>query len=350
MSGGIDSSVAAWLLKRQGYQVEGVTMLIWNNRKDLPVPKDSNSCYGPHKAEDVEKTKGICRMIGINHVTVDLSDLYERTVLKDFHDEYLDGRTPNPCVWCNAKVKFGAMVDSARAEGLVFDKFATGHYARIVSHDGRLAVARAKDLKKDQSYFLYRLSQEQLARTIFPLGDYLKDEIRKIDVEQGFHPAGQSESQDFYDGDYSELLGVEDKDGDIVMTDGKVVGRHHGIWHYTIGQRKGLGIAAPRPLYVLALRPGQNQVVVGWDEETNDTIVTADQVVWGAIGSIQGEIEVEAKIRSTGVGIMAMASEGKGGTITARFAKAVKAATAGQSLVLYKDGVILAGGIITEAR
>jgi tRNA-specific 2-thiouridylase len=348
MSGGIDSSVAAYMLKQQGYDVCGVTMLIWNKRKGLPAPKHTNSCYGPEKAEDVEKTKEIARKIGIEHVTIDLSELYERVVLKNFQDEYLSGHTPNPCIWCNAKVKFGAMVEYAREKGLSFDKFATGHYARIV-HDGRYAIARAVDLKKDQSYFLYRLSQEQLATILFPLGGMEKTDVRKIDVAQGFHAVGQDESQDFYGGDYSDLLDVKDKKGDIVMPDGTVVGHHEGIWHYTIGQRKGLGIAAPRPLYVLELKPDKNQVVVGYVEDTVDSKVTADQVVWQAVDHIDGEIPVQAKIRSTGSPLDAVAHQ-EGGKIVASFPVPVKAATKGQSLVLYKDDKILCGGIISEAQ
>ncbi|MFA6775573.1 MAG: tRNA 2-thiouridine(34) synthase MnmA [Sphaerochaetaceae bacterium] len=348
MSGGIDSSVAAYLLKNAGYDVTGVTMLIWNGRKDLPAPKHTNSCYSPEKAEDVAVIKEIAGKIGIPHVTVDLSLLYEDVVLRNFHDEYLSGRTPNPCIWCNAKIKFGAMLEYARAQGLSFDKFATGHYARIVRVGERYAIARAADARKDQSYFLYRLSQDQLGSILYPLGEMLKTDVRKIDVEQGFHPEGQEESQDFYGGDYTDLLDVKDERGDIVMKDGTVIGHHEGIWHYTIGQRKGLGVAAPRPLYVLALRPEKNQVVVGYEEDTESTTVSASRIAWGAVDHIDGTIVVQAKIRSTGFAIEANAWENPDGSITAKFITPVKAATAGQSLVLYQDDHILCGGIITS--
>ncbi len=349
MSGGIDSSVAAYLLKQKGYDVTGVTMLIWNGRRELPKQtKHMNSCYSPHEIEDLPLIKEIADKIGIPHVTVDLSELYEKTIISNFQNEYLAGHTPNPCIWCNAKMKFGAMVDYAREKGLLFDKFATGHYARIVEQSGRFALQRAKDPKKDQSYFLYRLSQEQLARTLFPLGGMLKSEVRALDVAEGFHAEDQDESQDFYGGDYTDLLDVENKSGDIVLRSGEVVGHHEGIWHYTIGQRKGLGIAAPRPLYVLALEQKKNQVVVGYEEETLEQTVTAGQVNWQLWDHLEGEVEVQAKIRSTGSPMEATAWEHGDGTITCRFKNPVKAATAGQSLVLYRDEVILAGGIITQ--
>jgi len=349
MSGGIDSSVAAYLLKKAGYEVTGVTMLIWNGRKDLPAPKHTNSCYNPEKAEDIAAIKEIAGKIGIPHVTVDLSAMYEDVVLRNFQEEYLNGHTPNPCIWCNAKIKFGAMVEYARKQGLSFDKFATGHYAKIVQSGGRYAIARAADVKKDQSYFLYRLSQEQLGSILYPLGDMLKSEVRKIDVAQSFHSADQDESQDFYGGDYTDLLDVKDERGDIVMKDGTVVGHHEGIWHYTIGQRKGLGVSAPRPLYVLELKPDKNQVVVGYEEDTTSCTVNAGQVAWSGADHLENVIQVQAKIRSTGYPMEASAWENPDGSITAKFITPVKAVTAGQSLVLYRDDHILCGGIITAS-
>lgn len=350
MSGGIDSTVAAYLLKESGHEVVGVTMTVWNNRTDLPAPKQSNSCFAPDKTKDLEKIKDICSRIGIEHQTLDLSDLYERVVLKNFNDEYMSGRTPNPCIWCNSKIKFGAMVDYAREKGLVFDKFATGHYARIVEKHGRYAISMAEDLKKDQSYFLYRLTQQQLATTLFPLGGMHKDEVRAIDEEHGFHVVHEQESQDFYGGDYSDLLEVSSKSGNIVDLEGKILGTHEGIWHYTIGQRKGLGIAAEKPLYVLALRADTNEVVVGFVEHTYNTTVTASQVVWGLEGNLVGSVPVMAKIRSTGSPKEAVAHQNEDGSITAVFASEVQAATVGQSLVLYNGPVILCGGIIERVE
>ena len=346
MSGGIDSTVAAYLLKQQGHEVVGVTMTIWSNRSDLPKPKQANACFAPDKTEDLKKIKAICSKLGIEHQVLELSDQFEQMVLKSFTDEYISGRTPNPCVWCNSKIKFGSMVDYARAKGLKFDRFATGHYARIIQKNGRYAISRAADLKKDQSYFLYRLSQEQLATTLFPLGEMHKDEVRLIDQEQGFHSDYEQESQDFYGGDYSDLLEVSNKEGTIVDLEGNVLGRHEGIWHYTIGQRKGLGIAAEKPYYVLALRADTNEVVVGFFEQTYQASVTAKDLVWGFADHLAGEVSLQVKIRSTDIPEPIIARQNEDGTITATFASGAQAATLGQSMVLYDGDDILCGGII----
>ncbi len=348
MSGGIDSTVAAYLLKEKGHEVVGVTMTIWENRSELPKPKQANSCFNPDKTKDLKKIKALCERLGIEHKTLELSDQFEQEVLTNFSEEYMSGHTPNPCVWCNTKIKFGAMVDYAREKGLLFDKFATGHYARIVEKGGRYAVSRAVDLKKDQSYFLYRLTQEQLATTLFPLGEMHKDEVRLIDEAHAFHEVHEQESQDFYGGDYTDLLEVSSKEGNIVDLDGRVLGKHEGIWHYTIGQRKGLGLAAEKPLYVLALRPHSNEVVVGFVEHTYQRSVTAGDLVWGLVDHLEGEVPVLAKIRSTGPPMAARAHQNEDGTVTAVFDSAVQAATPGQSLVLYDGPVILCGGIIKQ--
>ncbi len=349
MSGGIDSSVAAYLLKQQGHDVVGVTMTVWGGRTDLPQPKHSNSCYGPEREEDIQEIRTICAKIGIEHHVLDLSALYETVVLKNFKEEYLQGKTPNPCIWCNAKIKFGAMVEYARGQGLVFDKFATGHYARIVQRDGRYAIARALDGKKDQSYFLYRLSQEQLASIIFPLGDLTKEAVRRIDVQQGFHAEDHQESQDFYAGDYTDLLDVANQAGNIVDQDGTILGTHQGIWNYTIGQRKGLGVSAGKPLYVLALRPSSNEVVVGFEEQTHQTRIVASQLHWSLLPSLSGEMEVTAKIRSAGSPCRALVHlKDDGGRLVATFYDEVKAAAIGQSLVVYEGDAIVCGGIIEK--
>lgn len=351
MSGGIDSAVTAYLLKQAGHQVEAVTMLLGNNNiSKLSNPGGKNYCFAPNKEEELEKVKALCEKLQIKHNIVDISKNFEDTVLKNFKEEYLNGRTPNPCVWCNVKIKFGAMVDAAREAGLVFDKFATGHYAQIIEKDGRFILKRAVDEKKDQSYFLYRVTQKQLSNTLFPLGGYTKDEIRKIDVEQGFHKEEQTESQDFYDGDYTELLNVESKVGNIVDLEGNILGKHSGLFHYTIGQRKGLGIAAPRPLYVLELRTSTNEVVVGYKESTYNTVVQANNVVWGMVDKIEEDSEFEVKIRSTGYPVKAKVSSFKNDSgediLVAKFEPPIQAATSGQSLVIYKDDKVIAGGII----
>lgn len=350
MSGGIDSSVAAFLLKQQGHEVVGVTMTVWGGRTDLPEPKHSNSCYGPERPEDIQAIRTICDAIGIEHHILDLSALYESVVLKNFKDEYIQGRTPNPCIWCNAKVKFGAMVEQARKQGLQFDKFATGHYARIVEREGRFAIERAVDVKKDQSYFLYRLSQQQLVSIVFPLGSMTKEEVRKLDVQQGFHGVDQEESQDFYAGSYTDLLDAANQTGNIVDRRGRVLGTHEGIWNYTIGQRKGLGLGAEHPLYVLALRPSTNEVVVGSGQETLQTQIVASQLHWSLHSTIVGEVELTAKIRSAGSPLRALVHLQEEGTkLVATFKDQIKAAAVGQSLVVYEGDAIVCGGIIESA-
>jgi tRNA (5-methylaminomethyl-2-thiouridylate)-methyltransferase len=347
LSGGIDSSVTAYLLKQAGHEVEGVTMLIWKKDSPFPAPVSPNSCYSPSEAEDKEYIAEFCRKLDIPYHVLDCSDLYESTVLENFRNEYMNGRTPNPCVWCNAKIKFGALVENAREKGLVFDKFATGHYARITYSEelGRFELRKGKDLKKDQSYFLYRLTQEQLSNTLFPLGDYEKTEIRKIDEREGFHEPGQVESQDFYGGDYSDLLSVKDKKGRIVDTAGRTMGWHNGFWHYTVGQRRGLGIANPFPLYVLRLDPEKNEVVVGGESDTFSHEVFVCNVNYVSRTEFEEGKVYSVKIRSTSPGEAAMAEQTEDGFVL-RFLSPVKAATSGQSAVIYDEDLVVAGGLI----
>ncbi len=351
MSGGIDSSVAAYLLKKEGYIVEGITMLIWKKDSPYPAPMSSNSCYNPEKEEDIEEIREICRKIGIPHNTVDCSELYESTVLHNFRDEYMHGRTPNPCIWCNSKIKFGAMVDKARSL-FDFDYFATGHYARIQKNDetGRYDLLKAVDLKKDQSYFLSRLTQDQLSTTLFPLGSMLKSDVRKIDVAEAFHKEGQSESQDFYGGDYTDLLEVKDKDGDIILADtGKVVGHHKGFWHYTVGQRKGLGVSYSEPLYVVSLDPHKNQVIVGSEKYITGQGVVCLNANWvGETDFTEGKI-YSAKIRSTSPGVPCTAEKTDDG-FRLHFSSFVKAPTPGQSAVVYDGDRVIASAIIERAE
>lgn len=350
LSGGIDSAVSAYLLKKEGYEVEGVTMLIWAKDSKYPAPMSSNSCYNPDKEKDLETIDRICHQIGIKHHIIDCSKLYESTVLENFRSEYMNGRTPNPCIWCNSKIKFGAMVEEAR-KTLDFDYFATGHYARIEKgENGRFQLMKAVDTKKDQSYFLSRLTQEQLSTTLFPLGGLLKSEVRKIDEENGFHAPGECESQDFYGGDYSDLLDTEDRVGDIVLNDdGRVLGHHNGYWHYTIGQRKGLGIAYSEPLFVLSLDPKENKVVVGTGKFTRQNRVYARNVNWVGDTDFSSEEIYLAKIRSTSLGELARAERVDDGFVL-DFLSPVKAATPGQSAVVYSSDRVIASAVIESSE
>ncbi len=353
MSGGIDSAVSAYLLKNSNNDVKAITMLLGKGNQELKDAKKTNYCFAPNKEEELTQVKEICDKLEIESIILDLSNNFTETVLQNFKDEYLSGRTPNPCVWCNSKIKFKAMLDEARKSGIEFDKFATGHYARIIEKDGRYCLYRSKDLKKDQSYFLYRLTQEQLSQIIFPLGNFTKDEVREIDVEQGFHKEEQTESQDFYDGDYTDLLNVESKEGNIVDKDGNILGKHNGLFHYTIGQRKGLGIAAPRPLYVLELNTQKNEVVVGYQESTYNKVVEANNIVWGSRISLNNE-KLQAKIRSTGYPSNVVASsytDDNGQEILrCEFEEPIQAATLGQSLVIYDGDEVVGGGIICNTQ
>ncbi len=346
MSGGIDSSIAAYLLKKRGYEVSGVTMSLWKEGRVFHGDATKDACFSPNKKEEIEKARSICDKLEIEHHVLDIADLYESTVLKNFKDEYLGGRTPNPCIWCNQKIKFGAMVDYAKEAGIQFDYFATGQYARIERENDRYCLKRRMDPLKDQSYFLYRLSQRQLARTLFPLGSMSKKQVRTIDVELGFHPEDQGESQDFYSGSYADLLDVEPTPGDIVDMQGKVLGRHNGIWNYTIGQRKGLGVSAPKPLYVISLDVPGNRVVVGYEENTVNTVVRATNLNWVSIEDLPSTIHASAKIRSTGIPVACQVSIDSQDRLCAVFDVPVKAATPGQSLVVYDNDKVLVGGII----
>ena len=348
MSGGIDSSVAAYLLKKQGYEVEGVTMLIWRPDSPYPAPASTNSCYCKDKSDDLERIDRICRELGIKHTVIDCSDVFEREVLEIFRSEYISGRTPNPCVMCNSRVKFGAMLDRA-SELFDFDYFATGHYARIVHNDesGRYELWRAKDIKKDQAYFLSRLSQSQLSRTLFPLGEYTKNEVRTLDEDLGFHEKGSAESQDFYGGDYSELLMLSDSKGQIVLDDGRVLGEHNGYWHYTIGQRKGLGIAYPEPLYVTRIIAESNTVVVSVASGSTFSSLNALDVVFVSEDYFDDR-PYTLRVRSTDKGTESHINPTDDG-FSAVLSSPVRGIAPGQSAVVYDGDKVIASGIINEA-
>lgn len=345
-SGGIDSSVAMYLLKKEGYEVEAVTMLIWKNDSPYPAPVSPNSCYNPDKSKDLENIGRITGSLGIRHTVIDCSDLYEKNVLDNFKNEYMAARTPNPCIWCNSLIKFGAMVEKARRI-IDFDYFATGHYANIEKIGDRYALKKAVDLKKDQSYFLSRLSQTQLSTTLFPLGLYTKEEIRRIDEELGFHEKGSAESQDFYGGDYTDLLDAPDRRGEILhIRTGRKLGEHQGFWHYTIGQRKGLGIAWPEPLYVIDLDSRRNIVYVGEKDLTFNSFLEAENVNFVASTDFDGRL-YSIKIRSTSPGIPGYVRRTENG-FHVDFVDPAMALTPGQSAVVYRDDVVVASGIITR--
>ncbi|MBO7483059.1 MAG: tRNA 2-thiouridine(34) synthase MnmA [Kiritimatiellae bacterium] len=300
LSGGVDSAVAALLLKRGGHDVVGVTMKLW--REGRYAGGSFDACFGPGEADDIAEAGRIADAIGIPYEVFDCADEYEREVLDYFRRERAAGRTPNPCVVCNRMMKFGLLPRLA-AERTGCDRFATGHYARIgAGEGGRVALMRAAHLAKDQSYFLWGLSQEQLARATFPLGALTKREVREIAREAAFAVADKADSQDFYSGDENELLAMAPREGEIVDMAGRRLGRHDGYWHFTVGQRKGLGIAVGEPMYVCEVDACRNRVVVGRREEAvrHSFSVVPESVNWVAAAPTDGPLRCRVKVRSAG--------------------------------------------------
>ncbi len=346
LSGGVDSSVTALLLKKQGYDVIGATMSIWgkNNNEHLG---QKNSCYGPDEIEHINQAKNFASEINIPFYVIDCREKYEKIVLENFKNEYKNARTPNPCIFCNAYIKFDALPILAKKEGIKFDKFATGHYARIVEENGEFLLKRGLDKKKDQSYFLYRLKKENLDKILFPLGNYKKEEIRKIAKENCLKSAEKRDSQDFYAGSYADLLKFKKKEGNIILQNGEILGKHEGFWNYTIGQRKGLGIGYKEPLYVLELKKETNEVIVGSADETLKKSIIVKDVNWLACKP-SSKTKLKAKIRSTqepfDVTIDFIDKK-----IKVNFLDMQKSVALGQSAVFYDNDTLLGGGIISEA-
>ena len=349
LSGGVDSTVAALLLKQQGYDVIGATMKIWGKEGMAAQSGHKNACYGPDEVEDIEEARKIAKTLDIPYHVIDCVEKYESIVLENFKSEYKNGRTPNPCVWCNSYIKFGALPDIAQAMGIEFDKFATGHYAEIKFNEttGRYQLLRGINSKKDQSYFLYRLKQNQLAKVILPLGMYSKEEIRSIAKENGLNVAEKPDSQDFYGGDYGELLNFEEKEGNIVDTSGKILGKHKGFWNYTIGQRKGLGISASEALYVLELKKNTNEVVVGFADKTFNKSLVANNLNWVSIERLTAPKRAQAKIRSTQQPVDVTLIP-HGDSVEVVFDDLQKSIAIGQSTVFYDGNIVLGGGIIDK--
>lgn len=349
LSGGVDSTAAAILLKEQGYRVIGATMQVWD--PSLPVPQGTyqkNACLSPEK-EDLQEIKTIAEQLGIEHITVDCRAKYRQVVLDNFRLEYACGRTPNPCVLCNSFIKFGVLPSAAKAQGIRFDKFATGHYARVAYDEksGTYLLKKAIDLSRDQSYFLHRLGQQQLAHVLFPLGEKTKTEIREIARKAGLAVADKEDSQDFYCGDYNDLLNFPNKPGDMVTLDGKVIAKHNGIWNYTIGKRKGLGLSGfAEPMYVVGIDAKKNQVIIGPKAALYHDELTAKNVSWVSGQAPAREFDCEIKIRNLHVPAKAHVCVLEDGSIRVKFDEPQLSITAGQSAVMYQKDVVLGGGMI----
>lgn len=349
LSGGVDSAVAAALLKKQGYDVIGATMSIWGKDEYHDFQGHKNACFGPDEIKNIKEAERIAKKLDIPYFTVDCRNNYEKTVIENFRKEYLSGRTPNPCVWCNQNIKFGVFPLAAKKQGIDFDKFATGHYAIIDELNGETCLKRGVDYKKDQTYFLYRLSKEQISNLILPLGKYTKDEIRKMAAEFGLDVANKPDSQDFYGGDYNELLKTKEKEGNIVDTDGKILGKHKGIWNFTVGQRRGIKVSSTEPLYVISLNEKTNEVVVGNRDKTfNKSLIAKNLNFQIDPEQFEGKL-ISAKIRSVQLPTKAQFKFLDKDTIEIIFDEYQKSIAIGQSAVLYDNDVLIGGGIIESA-
>jgi tRNA-specific 2-thiouridylase len=349
MSGGVDSSVAAALLKKEGHEVFGVTMLL----RPLSHGKNAGNSPLPDSVADARK---VAAKLGIPHHVIDLREDFDRAVIADFCREYSRGRTPNPCVLCNPIIKFGKLWEKAKGAGYL----ATGHYARIEKDEasGKLLLKKGKDRLKDQSYFLCRLTQEQLGRTLFPLGGITKEEVKKIAKDMDLPTAARPESQEICfisDDNYNEFLKEhlrqEIKPGPITDSRGNVLGHHRGIPFYTVGQRKGLGIAAKSSLYVTSIDAARNTVVVGTREETYSGGLAADNLNW--ISGVWPELplKIKAVIRYRHPGVDATISLNDKNSVRVDFNEPQAAVTPGQTVVFYDgDTVTGCGTIINQGR
>jgi tRNA-specific 2-thiouridylase len=350
MSGGVDSAVAAALLQQRGCRVTGITMEIWD-KNYLPAPareKCRPACFGPEEERDVEDARETCRQLGIPFLTVDLREKYRHLILDHSRREYSLGRTPNPCVRCNRLLKFQAILDLAAAGGVDFDFFATGHYVRN-EHDlqaGLYHLKKARDTHKDQSYFLYSLTQKQLASCIFPLGNLHKTEVRAIAKSLKLQVAEKEESQDFVSGGLPWLLQGQGEPGPIIDEKGRTIGRHSGIAYFTIGQRHGLGLTSAEPLYVTRLDRASNAVQVGRREALYSDHLEASEVNWIIPPGPLPGAQLKARIRYHHDEAEARLFPGPDGRVRVEFAEAQPAITPGQSVVFYRHDEVLGGGTI----
>lgn len=346
MSGGVDSSVAAALFKSKDYEVAGVTMRIWDG--DIFPEGPRHGCYGPGEMEDIEDTQRVCQYLGIPLHIIDLREEYKAEVLDYFCCEYMRGRTPNPCVRCNRMIKFHALIKKIRDSEIEFDYFATGHYARV-SYDetrGRYVLKKAKDSRKDQSYFLFSLSQHQLSYSLFPVGNLIKDEVRNTARSLGLGVDSKPESQDFISGDCSAFIMAEAQPGPILDEQGNTLGRHRGIQFYTIGQRRGLGISSKQPLYVTAIKPEINAIVAGSKQELYHDELIASELNWIAMENLAHPIDVRAKIRYHHNEAQARVIPLDKDKAQVKFQEPQISITPGQAVVFYDGDLVVGGGTI----
>jgi len=363
MSGGVDSSTAALLLRDSGFDVVGFSMQLWDQRRNCggTVADKAGRCCSPDDLYDARETAA---RIGIPCYVVDFQKEFENTVVRPFVEEYENGRTPSPCVLCNSRLKFDHLFRLAKDAGAL--RIATGHYARVFRDErsGRYLLGEAIDKNKDQSYFLFELTQEQLARATFPLGELTKPEVREIARKHGIPTAEKAESQEICfvpDGDYAAFIeryraefwpdradDIRPRSGKIVDTQGRVMGAHSGIHHYTVGQRRGLGIAHSAPLYVLEIRPQDNIVVVGERHESGRDRCRVERLNWISIPAPDQPLRVAAKIRSRHTPAPAWIKPLPDGGVAVEFDVPQYGVTPGQACVFYQGAVVVGGGWIAS--
>lgn len=335
MSGGVDSSAAALILKEQGFDVTGLTLKLCSE----------------DKPRDIDDARTVCEKLGIKHITADLKDDFNRFVISDFINQYKIGLTPNPCLVCNKYIKFGKMLDMALQMGM--DKIATGHYARITEENGRFLLLRAADKSKDQTYVLYSLTQHQLSHLELPLGGLTKPEIRHKADSAGLISADRPDSQDICfvpDGDYAAFIerndGFVSKKGNYANLQGDILGEHQGVIHYTIGQRKGLGIALGKPQFVIDKFADRNIVILGDEEHLFKRNVVVKDLNFIPFDTLNGEMRVTAKLRYRHIEQPALIRPIDGGLVEIEFDEPQRAPTPGQAAVFYDGDIVLGGGII----
>ncbi len=344
LSGGVDSSVAAALLKENGFEVIGVFMKIWAGEEGV----EKGGCYGPEE-NDLKSAEITAKILNIPLIVIDVAKEFKEIVLKYFKKEYLKGRTPNPCIICNRFIKFGILIEKVKRKGIDFDYFATGHYAIVEYNKNRerYILKKGVDEKKDQSYFLSFLTQRQLSKLFFPLGKLKKKEVKEIGKKYGLPSSEKEESQDFISGDKFFIFGQQKK-WDIFDTEGNYLGKHKERHFYTIGQRRGIGIAKGYPVYVVEIDGKKNRIIVGKKQDVYKKCLIAGKVNPVSVDRIEKGMKVEGKIRYKSPLSEAIVFPVEKDKIVVNFKKPQWAITPGQAVVLYKGDEVICGAIIEK--